>query len=253
MFKPSDRMAAVAANATLTSASFHRAARFLLPNLEHGLLIGTKILRSVMESAFGVTGAAGSWDRKTAYHLCEAATVLFLCKYGAAITDKAGSPIATLPILSKIAGLLPIPTDRPEESQALVQFSAPIARELAVCASTLGMERKLVTLLSRFRKGAPIRPAESILFTTYATLRTDERREKLSRVRRIAQWLGATFDGVIAFDRSHAMQNTVGGPASKWTDYVARQIMLRIRDCGLSHRRSTAPQDHNPFARRRVA
>src|SRR5207253_5520964 len=48
--------------------------------------------------------------------------------------------------------------------------------------SALGMERLLVTPLSRFRQGTPIRLAEGVLFTTYATLRTDERGEKLSRV-----------------------------------------------------------------------
>src|SRR3546814_18513830 len=40
--------------------------------------------------------------------------------------------------------------------------------------SALGQERLLVTPLSRFRQGAPIRLAEGILFTTYATLRSDE-------------------------------------------------------------------------------
>jgi hypothetical protein len=48
--------------------------------------------------------------------------------------------------------------------------------------SALGMERLLVTPLWRFRQGTPIRLAQGVLFTTYATLRTDERGEKLSRV-----------------------------------------------------------------------
>jgi len=39
------------------------------------------------------------------------------------------------------------------------------------------MERLLVTPLSRFRQGTPVRLAEGVLFTTYATLRTDERGE----------------------------------------------------------------------------
>ncbi|HEY1076218.1 MAG TPA: strawberry notch family protein, partial [Fontimonas sp.] len=72
--------------------------------------------------------------------------------------------------------------------------------------SALGMERLLVTPLSRFRQGTRIRLAEGVLFTTYATLRTDERGEKLSRVRQIVEWLGSDFDGVIVFDESHAMQ-----------------------------------------------
>ena len=44
--------------------------------------------------------------------------------------------------------------------------------------SALGMERLLVTPLSRFRQGMPIRLAEGILFATYATLRTDDARRK---------------------------------------------------------------------------
>jgi hypothetical protein len=81
--------------------------------------------------------------------------------------------------------------------------------------SALGMERLLVTPLSRFRQGTSIRLSEGVLFATYATLRTDERREKLSRVRQIVEWLGSDFDGVIVFDESHAMQNAVGGKGER--------------------------------------
>jgi hypothetical protein len=41
--------------------------------------------------------------------------------------------------------------------------------------SALGIERLLVTPLSRFRQGTSIRLGEGVLFTTYATLRTDGR------------------------------------------------------------------------------
>ena len=64
------------------------------------------------------------------------------------------------------------------------------------------MERLLVTPLSRFRQGTPIRLEQGILFTTYATLRSDERDEKVSRVQQIVEWLGSDFDGVIIFDES---------------------------------------------------
>ena len=56
--------------------------------------------------------------------------------------------------------------------------------------SALGMERLLVTPLSRFRQGTPVRLAEGVLFTTYATLRTDERGEKLSRVQADRRMVG---------------------------------------------------------------
>ncbi|WP_413991198.1 strawberry notch-like NTP hydrolase domain-containing protein [Labrys okinawensis] len=81
--------------------------------------------------------------------------------------------------------------------------------------SALGMERLLITPLSRFAQGKPIRLTEGVLFLTYATLRSDDRGEKLSRVRQIVEWLGSDFDGVIIFDESHAMQNAGGGKGER--------------------------------------
>lgn len=81
--------------------------------------------------------------------------------------------------------------------------------------SALGMERLLVTPLSRFPQGTPIRLNEGVLFTTYATLRSDDRGNKLSRVKQIVEWLGSDFDGVIIFDESHAMQNAGGGKGER--------------------------------------
>jgi protein strawberry notch len=95
--------------------------------------------------------------------------------------------------------------------------------------SALGMERLLVTPLSRFRQGTPIRLAEGILFTTYATLRTDERGERLSRVRQIVEWLGSDFDGVIIFDESHAMQNAVGDKGERGDQAPSQQGRAGLR------------------------
>ncbi len=95
--------------------------------------------------------------------------------------------------------------------------------------SALGMERLLVTPLSRFRQGTPIRLAEGVLFTTYATLRTDERGEKLSRVRQIVEWLGSDFDGVIVFDESHAMQNAAGQKGERGDQAASQQGRAGLR------------------------
>ncbi|GAA4133659.1 strawberry notch-like NTP hydrolase domain-containing protein [Aminobacter aganoensis] len=81
--------------------------------------------------------------------------------------------------------------------------------------SALSMERLLVTPLSRFPQGKPIALSEGVLFATYATLRTDERGAKISRVRQIVEWLGSDFDGVIIFDESHAMQNAGGAKGER--------------------------------------
>jgi len=64
--------------------------------------------------------------------------------------------------------------------------------------------------LSRFRRGAAIALEEGILFTAYATLRTQAKGYRPSRVQQIIDWLGRDFDGVIVFDEAHAMANAAG-------------------------------------------
>ncbi|WP_257169695.1 strawberry notch family protein [Bradyrhizobium sp. SRS-191] len=95
--------------------------------------------------------------------------------------------------------------------------------------AALGMERLLVTPLSRFRQGTPIRLDQAILFTTYATLRTDEKAEKLSRIRQIVDWVGRDFDGVIIFDESHAMQNAAGNKGDRGEQAASQQGRAGLR------------------------
>jgi hypothetical protein len=95
--------------------------------------------------------------------------------------------------------------------------------------SALGRERLLITPLSRFRQGTPIRLAEGILFTTYATLRSDARDEKVSRVRQIVDWLGSDFEGAIIFDESHAMQNAAGGKGERGEQAASQQGRAGLR------------------------
>ncbi len=95
--------------------------------------------------------------------------------------------------------------------------------------SALGMERLLVTPLSRFVQGAPIRLPEGILFTTYATLRSDDRNGKASRVRQIVDWLGRDFDGVIVFDESHALQNAAGSTGERGDQEASQQGRAGLR------------------------
>ena len=95
--------------------------------------------------------------------------------------------------------------------------------------SALGMERLLVTPLSRFAQGKPITLPEGILFATYATLRSDECGGKASRVRQIVEWCGAGFDGVIVFDESHAMQNAAGGKGERGDVAASQQGRAGLR------------------------
>ncbi|WP_146591461.1 strawberry notch family protein [Puniceibacterium confluentis] len=99
--------------------------------------------------------------------------------------------------------------------------------------SALGQERLLVTPLSRFAQGRDIPLTEGILFTTYATLRSEERGAKKSRVDQIVDWLGADFDGVILFDESHAMANAAGGKGERGDVAASQQGRAGLR---LQHR-----------------
>ena len=95
--------------------------------------------------------------------------------------------------------------------------------------SALGQERLLVTPLSRFRQGAPIKLAEGVLFTTYATLRSQERGEKVSRLQQIVDWLGTDFDGAIIFDEAHAMANAAGGKGERGDQAASQQGRAGLR------------------------
>jgi len=125
----------VAPSAPATADALAHAARIILPHLERGQRVEAPTLRGSMVSAFGGSDADGAWDWKSAYDACEAATVLFLRKFGPAMLARTASPAAMLPMLAKIAGLLPTHTRRSEESQALQQFSTPIALGLAASAA----------------------------------------------------------------------------------------------------------------------
>ena len=95
--------------------------------------------------------------------------------------------------------------------------------------SALGQERLLVTPLSRFAQGRDIPLAEGILFTTYATLRSEERGTKKSRVDQIVDWLGSDFDGVILFDESHAMANAAGSKGERGDTDASQQGRAGLR------------------------
>lgn len=95
--------------------------------------------------------------------------------------------------------------------------------------SALGQEKLLVTPLSRFRQGKPIKLDEGILFVTFATLRTDEREGKRSRVQQIVDWLGDDFDGVIVFDEGHSMANAAGGKSERGDKAASQQGRAGLR------------------------
>jgi hypothetical protein len=103
--------------------------------------------------------------------------------------------------------------------------------------TAIGGYRSDIVPLSRFRQGVPIALDESILFTTYATLRTQAKGDKVSRVQQIIDWLGgspgsasgASFDGVIVFDEAHAMANAAGDKSERGEKKPSQQGQAGLR------------------------
>ncbi len=131
-----------------TASSVLQAATTLMEALAKGQALDAHALRAAMEAAFGASDAAGAWDWKLAYEACEAAQILFLRKFGPAMRARAGSPAAFLAMLGKLAALAPSQTRRSEESQALQQFSTPIALGFAAATAAAITPSDLVLELS---------------------------------------------------------------------------------------------------------
>jgi hypothetical protein len=127
-----------------TASRILAVAKALQPDLAQGFQIDTLRLRLEMERAFGGSDAAGAWDWKLAYEAGEVALVFFLQKFGRALLSRAGSPAALLPILAKVAGLLPTHTKRSEEMERFQQFSTPLPMGLAALAAGQITPRDLV-------------------------------------------------------------------------------------------------------------
>lgn len=106
----------------------------------------------------------------------------------------------------------------------------------------LGQEKHQIVALSKFKQGTPVTLTEGILFTTYATLRSDERQGpggvvKASRLQQVVDWLGknltsgsaAGFDGVIVFDEAHAMANAAGEKSERGDKAASQQGRAGLR------------------------
>src|ERR1700751_6179990 len=91
------------------------AATLLAQLLGQGRAIDSRALRSAMETAFCGTDAEGAWLWNDAYEACEAAQVMFLRKFGAAMRTRAGSAAGMLDMLTRLAVRLPTQTRRLEE------------------------------------------------------------------------------------------------------------------------------------------
>jgi predicted RNA methylase len=81
--------------------------------------------------------------------------------------------------------------------------------------------------LSRWHLGARMVLDQGILFVTYPTLRSG--RGDDTRLGQLVEWAGPAFEGVIAFDESHAMANAAGGEGSRGVVKGSEQGIAGVR------------------------
>ena len=91
----------------------------------------------------------------------------------------------------------------------------------------IGGKESDIVPLSKFKQGKDIKLDQGILFVTYATLRSAERQHdgeiKASRLSQVVEWLGADFDGIIAFDEGHAMANAAAQKTGRGDGKASQQ------------------------------
>ena len=102
--------------------------------------------------------------------------------------------------------------------------------------TAIGGYRSDIVPLSRFRQGAAIALDEGILFTTYATLRTQAKgreAEPHAADHRLARpdpgSRPAAFDGVVVFDEAHAMANAAGDKGERGEKKPSQQGQAGLR------------------------
>ncbi len=82
--------------------------------------------------------------------------------------------------------------------------------------------------ISRWKPDEEINLSQGILFCTYATLRSVGQ-SGARRLDQILRWLGDDFDGVIAFDEAHEMQNAGGGKGNRGVKAASQQGLAGLR------------------------
>ncbi|NER93529.1 MAG: methylase [Symploca sp. SIO1B1] len=92
----------------------------------------------------------------------------------------------------------------------------------------LGGNGKDIISLSRYKLGEAIALTKGIIFTTYATLRGSKPGKK-SRLQQIIDWLGRDFEGVVAFDESHAMGNALAEAGVRGMKAASQQGLAGLR------------------------
>ena len=90
-----------------------------------------------------------------------------------------------------------------------VSKSATLIEDAVRDWTDLGGSPADIQPLSKWKPDQHVTMGDGILFVTYATLRSAGKCGT-TRLNQLLDWMGGDFDGVLAFDEAHAMQNAAG-------------------------------------------
>ena len=114
------------------------AARNLTSVLEAGHRLVAPVVTTALHDAWRRLDPAGrSWNSKLCYDAAEAATVLFLRRWGPTMREQAATSEALLAMVERIAALEPTHSHRSEHQVAFDQFSTPLP---LACAAFLAAD-----------------------------------------------------------------------------------------------------------------
>lgn len=109
-----------------------------------------------------------------------------------------------------------------------ISKSEPLIEDARRDWTALGGLESDIRPMNDWTLGSPITLDRGILFCTYATLRSSSD-GKISRLHQLLAWLGEDYDGVIAFDEAHEMQNAVPGKSDRGDTAPSQQGLAGYR------------------------
>lgn len=129
----------------------------------------------------------------------------------------------------QIAGVISDNLNQGRKKHVWVSLSPALLQDAQRDWEALGQSKGQLRKFDHASLTGPTPPADGVTFLTYAQLRNrPDDPEKPSNVDALVNWLGADFDGVIAFDEAHAMGNAMAGKGRVGTTQASKQAMAGL-------------------------
>ena len=117
-----------------------------------------------------------------------------------------------------------------------VSFNEGLIEDAKRDFSGVGGDPAKLFFQGKTKAGGEITQKDGILFTTYSTLHSGEKKQAndqgqkagKTRAQQIIDWLGKDFDGVIAFDEAHSMGNAIPMKGKRGTKKPSQQAIAGI-------------------------